>query len=175
MWNFFSNIKKNVDLRDNLKRICKSINFVNRFDYMPTLEFKYTLKDGFLKIEGPFQSFANIDPYELTYLANTGFITFNGQVMDSHSFGHLHKTMQEVYSKLIARENFIKGIDRSHRKLVDHARSMSSGSSSDDSYRSNKSDSYQHRSGYVNTDIIYGSDDCGSSSSSDSRSCRDDD
>lgn len=167
MLKMLSEFKRNHDLRAELKVVCNSIDFSDSHSHMPSLEFKYTLHDNLLTIEGPFQSFHSIDPYVLTYLSTTGLVTFNGAIMDSSSFKHLHKTVKEVYRKLIKREKFMKDIQTARNTIgpiVGRSGGSLGGSSDYDRSRSNHYD--RPRSYDVNTDIVYGSSDSCSSSSS---------
>jgi hypothetical protein len=175
MWNLFGGIKDKIDLHDKLRLVCKSLDFSKSYNHMPDLQFEYTLKDNLLTITGPFRSFYGIEPYVLTYLTTTGLITFNGDVMDSSSFSKLHKTIREVHQNLLARESYLKDIQKSLGKISDaRGGRVSSGGSSD--YDGSRSGHSERKRNYdVNTDIVYGSSDsCSSSSSSRDRDRCDD-
>lgn len=172
MFNFFNGIKKNNELKNKFNRICKSIDFSNSHNHMPTLEFSYTLKDNMLKIEGPVNSFYNIEPYVLTYITTSDYLTFNGEVVDTDNFGHLHKTIKEVHRKILKREDFIKGFKEFQNKISSGSGRIGSGSSDYDR-TSSHSDVHRHRSSDVNTDFIYSSSDSCSRSSDRDRNCDD--
>lgn len=178
MWNLFSGIKDKIDLNDKLRLVCKSLDFSKSYNHMPDLQFEYTMKDKLLTITGPFKSFYGIEPYVLTYLTTTGLITFNGAVMDSGSFGKLHKDIKKVYKNLLARESYLKDIQKSLCKINPSGRVGSSGSGIGGSStydRSSAHHSPRQRNYDVNTDIVYGSSDsCSSSSSSRDRDRCDD-
>lgn len=167
MFNILSELKRNHDLRAELKVVCNSIDFSDSYNHIPSLEFQYKLHDNLLTIEGPFQSFHSVEPYVLTYLSTTGFVTFNGKIMDEGTFKQLHKTVKEVYRKLLKREKLIKDIQTARNTIgpiVVRSGGRVGGSSDYERSRSGHYDS--PRSYDVNTDIIYGSSDSCSSSSS---------
>jgi hypothetical protein len=171
-----SELKRNHDLRSELKVVCNSIDFSDSHSHMPSLEFQYTLHDNLLTIEGPFQSFHSVDPYVITYIPKSGFITFNGEVMDGGSFKHLHKTVKEVYRKLLKRENLIKDIQTARNTIGPIVVRSGSGSGGSSDYEKSGSGNSERRRNYdVNTDIVYASSDsCSSSSSSRDRDRCDD-
>lgn len=175
MWNLFGCIKDKIELNDKLKMVCKSLDFSKSYNHMPDLQFEYTIKDNLLTITGPFRSFYNIEPYVLTYLATTGLITFNGDVMDSSSFSKLHKKIREVHRNLLYREDYLKDIQKALGTIRASGHRVSSGGSSD--YDGTRSGHSERKRNYdVNTDIVYGSssssDSCSRSSDRD-RGCDD--
>lgn len=172
MLNIFKEFKDKIDLNNKLRLVCKSFDFSKSYNHMPDLQFEYTIKDKLLTITGPFKSFYGIEPYVLTYLTTTGLITFNGAVMDSGSFGKLHKDIKKVYENLLARESYLKDIQKALCKINPSGRVGGSGGSS--TYdRSSANHSPRQRNYDVNTDIVYGSSDSCSSSSSSRDRCDD--
>jgi len=167
MLKMLSELKRNHDLRAELKVVCHSIDFSDSHSHLPSIEFKYTLHGNLLTIEGPFRSFHSVDPYVLTYLSTTGFVTFNGEIMDEGSFKHLHKTVKEVYRKLLKREKLMKDIQTARNSIGPlTVRSGGNVGGSSDYERSRSSGYDRPRSYDVNADIVYGSSDSCSSSSS---------
>lgn len=176
MFDILSELKRNHEIRAELKVVCNSIDFSDSHSHMPSLEFQYTLHDNLLTIEGPFQSFHSVDPYVITYLSTTGLVTFNGTIMDAGSFKHLHKTVKEVYRKLLKREKLIKDIQTARNTIGPIVVRSGSGSGGSSDYEKSGSVHSERRRNYdVNTDIVYGSSDsCSSSSSSRDRDRCDD-
>lgn len=176
MWNLFSGIKDKIDLNDKLRLVCKSLDFSKSYNHMPDLQFEYTLKDNLLTITGPFRSFYGIEPYVLTYLTTTGLITFNGDVMDAGNFRKLHKAIKDVHENLLAREAYLKDIQKSLGKINPSGRVGGGTIGGSSNYDRSRSDHSPRQRNYdVNTDIVYGSSDsCSSSSSSRDRDRCDD-
>lgn len=176
MFKMLSGFRRNHEIRDELKVVCRSIDFCDAHSHMPTLEFQYTLQNDLLTIEGPFQSFHSVDPYVITYLSTTGLVTFNGEIMDDGSFKHLHKTVKEVYRKLLKREKLIKDIQTARNTIGPIVVRSGSGSGGSSDYEKSGSGHSERRRNYdVNTDIVYvSSDSCSSSSSSRDRDRCDD-
>lgn len=160
MWNFFSNIKKNNELREKFRLICKSITPSHHLDPMQNLEFTYVLDENNLTITGPFQSYYRIEPYTLIYNIKSDLIIFNDESVDDWTFSKLYNTVRDVHKRLISRESFIESLHKSHSTLVTTAiemnKSASDYESTDDHPRQKRS---HQRSSDVNTDILFGSDD----------------
>ncbi len=175
MFKMLSAFRRNHELRDELKVVCRSIDFCDAHSHMPSLEFQYTLQYDLLTIEGPYRSFHSVEPYVITYLPKSGFITFNGDVMDENSFKHLHKTVREVYRKILKREKLTADLRTARNEIGPIGVRSGSGSGGSDYERSGSGHSARSRNYDVNTDIVYGSSDsCSSSSSSRDRDRCDD-
>lgn len=160
MWNFFSNIKKNNELREKFRLICKSITPSDYLDPMQKLEFTYTLDENNLNITGPFQSFYNIEPYNIIYNLKAKSIVFNGESLDEQTFSKFYKTVKNLHQRLISREQFIDGVHQSHETLVSNAIEMNKSASDYESTGNHPRQKRSHqRSSDVNTDILFGSDD----------------
>lgn len=108
MFEFFNEMKKSKEFRDNLKQICHSIDFDNRYNHMPTLEFEYLMEGNSLTINGPVNSMYNIEKYEITFDNFSQTVFFNKIILNSSQFKFFYNTINSVYGKLIKREEFIK-------------------------------------------------------------------
>ena len=115
MFEFFSEMRNKKHFRDNLKRICHSIDFDNSYDHLPTLEFEYLMEGNSIKITGPINSLYNIEKYEITFDNFSQTVFFNKVILNPSQFKFFYNTIFSVYGKLIKREEFIK-IIRKHRE-----------------------------------------------------------